>query len=132
LPSGYRLDRSQSFVYSNRLFTADYAARLGRVTGYIAKYHGQPRGFMRSRVDVFRRGAGARQLLHDLDDAYRSRGRQKAGLGAEGWVYSSGVWAMVIWRHGRLLGLIDSWGLGKAQTLALARLQQRRMAAALR
>jgi hypothetical protein len=132
LTAEYRLDRRQSLVLSNEVFSAKYAARLGRISGYLAKYRRQSGGFMRSRADVFRRPVGARQLLRDLDDAFRSRGRHRAGVGAEGWVYSSGIWAMVVWRHGRLLGVIDSWGLGKQRMLVFARLQQRRMAAALR
>jgi hypothetical protein len=134
VPRDYRLDRRQTSVFTNREFGAQpqYAARLDRVSGYIATYHAGNRGLLRSRADVFQRPAGARLLVRDLDAAYGSRGRQAVGVGAGGWVYSSGVWAMVLWRHGRLLGLIETWGLGKKRALAFARLQQSRMGAALR
>jgi hypothetical protein len=129
VPSGYRQEARQTGFFTNAEFSAHYAARLGRMTGFVATFRRGGGGSLRSRVDVFRRPAGARTLLRDLDDAYRSRGRRRAGVGVEGWTYSSGAWAMVVWRHERLLGAIDSWGLGEQRALALARTQQRRMAA---
>jgi hypothetical protein len=62
-------------------------------------------------------------------------GREDAEIGKESWVYWSGYpgyYVLVAWRHDRTLGLISSWDVGREGTLKLARIQQRRMAAALR
>ena len=60
-------------------------------------------------------------------------GREGTAIGDQSWVYWSGYpgyYAIVTWRQARFLGIVASWGIGKERTLALARVQQRRIAAA--
>jgi hypothetical protein len=154
MPAGYRLDRNDSFVMSNARFSGGIraneklVARSGRITGYLATYErraGERLRTIRSRTDVLATPAGARLLLSALDASMRKTnakrppllayGRERAGIGGEGWVHwsgSPGYFVFVMWRHGRVLGVVDSWGVGRERTLALARVQQRRLAAALR
>ena len=151
LPPGYQLNRQYTYVLSNARFSRgvraneELVARSGRVTGYRARYDtkvGERIRTVMSQTDVFRRPEGARVLLlrvDALERKYNARrglqayGRERANIGGESWVYWSGYpgyYVFVAWRHGRFLGTIHSWGVGKERTLALARTQQRRIAAA--
>lgn len=58
--------------------------------------------------------------------------RAPAGVGTESWVYWNSLYAVVYWRYSNVWSGVSGTGLGKARTLALAREQQRRIAAALR
>jgi hypothetical protein len=61
--------------------------------------------------------------------------RSRSRIGAEAWVYrgrTSVMFAVVIWRHGRVFAGIAGQGISVDRTLALARAQDRRIAAGLR
>lgn len=143
VPAGFRLDRDESGIRSNaaeakndpRLPTL--FRRWGRLTGYEVEYD---RGMatIRARADVFRRPAGARQLLDWYDREVRKAGlkdfrRTAARVGAEGWIYRAEfptAATIVVWRHGRVFAGVLGEGVTHERTLELARAQQRRIAAA--
>ena len=151
VPSRFTVDPRESRVTSNEFHSrhglGKLVARTGRVTGYRRVFRvGDSRvNVIQSGVDVFRDPAGPRIMLA-RDDAEIRRinrkvgvinayGREKAGLGSASWVYWSGYpgyYVFVVWCQGRLQGWINSWDVGREGTLKLARIQQRRMAAALR
>ena len=60
--------------------------------------------------------------------------REAAGIGTESRVYWAGQrgFTLVAWRYDRVFAGIVGLGLTRSQALALARVQQRRIAAALR
>jgi hypothetical protein len=147
LPAGCVLKEGRP--YSNESFSggqrrsAELVARSGRVGGYTVTFENataKRSRVIRSRVDEFSRPAGAHLVLATIDADQQGRnvgrglladGRERAGIGAESWVYWAGhpsFYVFVMWRHGRWLGIVDSWGVGRERTLALARVQQRRMA----
>lgn len=145
VPTGFRLDRDESGVRTNELEARESPetrapfSRWRRVTGYQARYE-RSGSTIEARADIFRGRDGARNLLAWVDREYQRAGvkglkRARAGVGNEGWVYwggsPSGV-AVVVWRYSRVWSGIAGMGIGKERVLALARLQQQRIAAALR
>jgi len=141
VPTGYLLDESQSLV-----LPGDFA-RSGRLTGYYALYRNTSPPYWRTIVSVshvFRRPEGARTFLRMLDREARrestgSLERRSVDIGAQGWIYTVRApdrITVVVWRHGRVVAQVNcscSKTSGKqALALALARKQQRRIAAALR
>jgi hypothetical protein len=145
VPTGFRLDGDESGLRTNELEARESPetrarfSRWRRVTGYQARYE-RSDSTIEARADLFRDTGGARNLLAWVDREFQRAGlkglrRARAGVGNEGWVYwggsSSGI-AVVVWRYSRVWSGIAGVGLGKARVLALARLQQQRIAAALR
>lgn len=146
VPAGFRVDATETGPRTNALEAKEFPetrvkfTRWRRVTGYQARYLGRS-SEMEARVDVFRGSDGARKLLRWVDLELRKAGvlgqkRARAGIGAEGWVHwassDSFRFTLVVWRHGRVFAGIMGRGMGRDTTLALARVQQRRMAAGLR
>lgn len=143
VPAGFRLDRDESGIRSNaaeakndpRLPTL--FRRWGRLTGYQVEYD-RGKAKIQSRVDVCRRPAGARQLLDWYDGEVRKLGfgglrRAPARIGNQGWVYRVELptaATIVAWRHGRVFAGVMGQGVTRQRTIALARAQQRRIAAA--
>ena len=154
LPAGFRLNQAESYVVSNARFVRavpanqKLVARSGRVTGYLARYDkgsGRQLRTIQSLVHEFGSREGARTFLLWIDAEQRRRnakrgvllrdGRATTPIGDQSWVYWSGYpgyYTMVTWRQARFLGIVASWGSGREPTLALARVQQRRIAAAVR
>jgi hypothetical protein len=148
VPAGFDLDREETGLRSNELEAREHPetrkpfARWRRVTGYQTAYQRSGKRFstIEARVDVFRETDGARRLLAWVDLEYRKAGinglkRAPASLGAGGWVFWSPTslpYAVVIWREHRVFSGVFSFDLGRERTLALARVQQRRIAAAVR
>jgi hypothetical protein len=145
VPTGFRLDRDESGLRTNELEarespeTRALFSRWRRVTGYQARYE-RSDSTIEARADLFLDRDGARNLFDWVNREFRRAGlkglkRAPAGVGNQGWVYwggaSSGI-AVVVWRYSRVWSGIAGMGLGKARVLALARLQQQRIAAALR
>ena len=145
VPAGFRLDPDESGVRTNEREGRDNPearklfSRWRRVTGYQAAY--ARRGSeIESRVDVLRSASGARSLFRWVDEEMMKAGvlglkRARAGIGAESRVYSGGTpvgFTLVAWRYGRVFAGIVSIGVPRDRVLALARVQQRRIAAALR
>lgn len=148
VPVGFELDREESGVRSNAVEVREHPetrvfVRWGRVTGYQAAYTRRTRnpGTIEARVDVFRGTDGAHKLLVWVDNELRKAGfagqkRERVDLGSEGWVHWAGGsgldLSVVVWRQGRVFAGVMGLGLTKDRTLALARVQQRRIVAALR
>ena len=145
LPAGFRLDPKESGLRSNELEakespeTRTRFKRWRRVTGYQAKYL-RGSSEIEVRVDVFRGADGARKLLEWVDLELRKAGftgqkRSRAGFGSEGWVHwvssPSLRFTIVVWRHRRVFAGVMGRGISRDRTLALARAQQRLMAAGL-
>jgi hypothetical protein len=147
VPPGFVLDREDTGVRTNEdegresRQTRELIARLGRVTGYEAEWD-QARGMkvIHSRADVFRATAGARMLLDLYATGFRTSGikglrRTAVRIGDEGAVFHGGGnsdLAWVSWRSGRVTATLAGWGIPRTRTIALARIQQRRIAAGLR
>lgn len=147
VPAGFELDRAESGLRSNATEIREHPeARVfvpwGRVTGYQAAYTRRTRnvGTIEARADVFRASDGAHKLLVWTDRELRKAGfagqkRARVDLGSEGWVHwasGSGLdLSVVVWREGRVFAGVMGLGLTKDRALALARLQQRRIAATL-
>jgi len=140
VPSGFRADPKKTGIRSNELEATEFPEtrtkfqRWRRVTGYQARYqHGS--GVIEARVDLFRGADGAHELLGWVDLELRKAGvkgqtRVRSDIGMEGWVHSVGF-TLVVWRQGRVFAAVMGRGISRAETLALARAQQRRMVAGL-
>jgi hypothetical protein len=113
--------------------------KAGRVTGYESRFE---RGLdsIASRVDLLRGPAGSRLLLDYFDSEMRKSGirglhRSRLAIGDEGWLYGDrkgDVVTFVVWRSGRVFSAVVGAGVARPRTLSLARVQQRRIAAAFR
>jgi hypothetical protein len=139
VPEELRRDPTSSAVISNadrRDFGARFVARAGRITGYVATYADGGIA-VQSWADLFRAPRGAQMMLARDHGKWQALGPPddrwaRAGIGAESWVSRRfAVNTVVLWRYGRVYAGVHS-NLGSRRTLALARLQQRRIAAALR
>lgn len=159
VPAGYRF--GEAAVISNQMAHPDLASKFGRITGYGVAYVRQE-SLLRSIAEVFRTPQGAHLYfggaLKKLDGKtcaagqyeYYSRVR-RVSVGSEGWIYrhkdcgrsgpSGTSYYAVFWRHDRIVAGVDSFrevntlgakGLSITQTVALAKLQQRRIVAAAR
>jgi hypothetical protein len=145
VPAGFELDRNGSGLRTNqseakgdRRLPALFR-RWGRVTGYETEYD-RREATLTSRADLFRTPEGSELMMaYVVEDAKKSgiKGlrRSPARIGAGGWVYGggsgSGAFNLVIWRHQRVFAGLVAFGVQKGRMLALARAQQRRIAAAL-
>jgi hypothetical protein len=145
VPADYRLDRSETGTRTNEQEAKEFpgAGRLfrrwGRITGYQVIFE-RDESTIEARVDVFRSPSGPREMLRWADRQVRLSGirgvkRVDAHIGEESFVVAIGApWfeVYVYWRHGVVWSALGGRGLTKARALALARLQQRRIDAALR
>ena len=145
VPAGYRLDpdgsgprTNESEAKSDRRL-AGLFRRWGRITGYETEYDRQE-ATITSRADLYRSSEGARLVMAWFVAEAKKSGikglrRSPARIGAEGWLYgakpASSAFNLVVWRHDRVFAGVVSLGVAQAPTLALARVQQRRIAAAL-
>lgn len=144
VPAGFRLDREGSGVRSNAAEAKNdrelgaQLRRWGRVTGYEAEFD-RADATLSCRADLFTSPRGAREMFELFEREVAKAGirgleRTRIGLGAGGWVYGGGsaaAFVVVAWRDRRVFAGVAATGLSRRQTLALARVQQRRIAAAL-
>jgi len=145
VPAGFRVDPKETGLRSNDVEAQEFPAtrslftRWKRVTGYQARYL-RGSSTIEARVDLFRGADGARRMFEYVDLEARKAGlkgqkRARVGIGAEGWVHwvSSPTWKfnLVVWRHQRAFAGVMGSGISRDRTLALARAQQRRLAAVL-
>jgi len=142
VPQGFELDRERSGLRTNAAEIrknpelASLFARVERVTGYSAEFR-RGKAFIGSRVDLVRRPEGARTLLAWYDREVRKGGttllRARARVGSESWLFweTSAKLTLVAWRYRRVFAAVLCTDLPKEQTVALARAQQRRIAAVL-
>jgi opacity protein-like surface antigen len=140
-PAGFQLDRTKSGLLTNAEVRdpsdPTFEARAGRTTGYFVQYVQRGTGSgVQSQVDLFRKPGGARMLLERVHASWLKLANGdpwgRARIGTEGWYFGGDVDSAVYWRYGRAVGFVLGIGMSRQQTLALARLQQRRIAAALR
>ena len=146
VPPGFNLDRAETGIRTNELEAREYPQTRARfrtwrrVIGYQASYRGQESARIEARADLFRDPTGAHELQLWADREYQRSGisgltRDRAGIGTESVVFWAGGRAghtFVLWRYRRVWAGVAGIGLGKQRTLALARKQQHRIAAALR
>ena len=142
VPSGFRADPDDTGIRTNAQEMREspdarpVIARFGRLTGYESTYR---RGSSRiqARADVLRTVGGARGFLAWIDLEWQKAGiagqrRARAPIGTEAHiVWSPQGHAIVLWRHGHVFGGVLALGVGRDRALALARAQERRIAAAL-
>jgi len=145
VPSGFRVDRSQTGVRTNEREARNdprlpaLFRRWGRVTGYEIEFD-RAGALINSRADVFRSDRGAAGLLAWFDREVRVQGqpparRIRVEIGAGGWLYRGKQpepFALVVFREGRVFGGVAGIRDARKLVVGLARKQQRRIAAALR
>jgi Ni/Co efflux regulator RcnB len=146
VPRGYALDRSESGPRTNAVEARENRelrskfATWRRITGYQVEFE---RGdeTIGSRVDLFRDRSGPRSMLAWFVKELRGSTqlmelRTKVELGDEALVYrwklGNDQFSVVAWRYKAAFAVVGAGELGTTRTLALARVQQRRVAAALR
>jgi hypothetical protein len=141
LPADFQLDRTKSGVLTNAEardpVDPAFVTRAGRITGYFVQYVQPGRGSgIQSQVDLFRKPGGARMMLERVHESWLNLANGdpsgRARIGTEGWFFGGDVDTIVYWRYGRAAAYVLGINMSKQRTLALARLQQRRIAAALR
>jgi hypothetical protein len=142
VPAGFRLDADETGLRTNEIEAREHPEtrgrfrRWGRVTGYQARYERGNLASIETRVDLFESASGARKLHRWVDRETQKSGikgvvRARARIGSEGAIYSFGDSRIVYWRYGRAWSGMSTDRLTTARVLALARAQQRRIAAAL-
>jgi hypothetical protein len=116
-------------------------ARFGRLTGYDAIFaRARPHATIVSSADVFRRAEGLdAYIAWWYGNTKNPPKRTPVWIGVRAWLVTDTVrsgssvmrYTTVGWRHGRVAANLVATGLRRAAVLRLARLQQRRIAAAL-
>jgi hypothetical protein len=149
VPGTYRRDSPNTLLVPNAFESRnptgrDRVERSGRVTGYRVTYidPAKTQGFPRSigsQAAVFRTEAGAQLWLAEYDqdrrrDAKTAPGasRTRVRLGAGGWLLASPGLVHVYWRYDRVFAMVTTTFVSRPRALALARVQQQRIAAAVR
>jgi hypothetical protein len=145
VPTGFQVDAAQTGLRSNAAEAKNeprfgaLLERWGRVTGYEAGFE-RHSARISSRADVLRTRKGAKLMLDWIALEVRKGGilrseRVRVNVGDEALMYRSRAvagFAIVAWRSGRVFAGVVTTEISSKRTLALARLQQRRIAAALR
>jgi hypothetical protein len=140
VPAGFQLDRTRSGPATNADVRdpsdPSFQARAGRISGYFVQYVQPGVGVgVQAQVDLFRNRGGARMQLGRLHEGWLKLAAGdpwgRVRIGDEGWFFGGDADTAVYWRQGRAVGHLLGISMTKQQTLALARKQQRRMAAAL-
>ena len=155
LPTGFKVDRGSTRYWSNAAFAngksrlRKLASDAGRVSGYSVGWDhggGAPSRTILSVSDLCRSGAGAHLIFRDDDDEQRrvnaervKKGgraykRRAPAIGNEAALYWSAAgprFTFLVWRTGRAVLGVVAWGITPEKTVALARLQQRRVETAL-
>jgi hypothetical protein len=140
VPAGFQLDRSRSRPRTSaELSRTDpkFVSRSGWLGGYLVQYV-QPGGIgvgVQSTADLFRRPAGTKLMYARFQKFWRELSQAEPGaranIGTESWYYGGSVDTVVFWRYRRAFAFVLGVNMSKKKTLALARVQQRRMVAAL-
>lgn len=141
---GFVLDRDASGPRTNESkASGDRRARAlfkrwGRISGYQTEYKRQE-ATLTSRVDLFRTSRGVELFIAYIVEEAKKSGikglrRSPVRIGAGGWFYGGGSGSsaigFVVWRHTRVFAGVVALGIPRTPILALARAQQRRIAAA--
>ena len=145
VPAGFTVDRRQTGPRTNEREAQGRArirallSRWGRIAGYQVEFE-RGTALVGSGVDLFRDASGASAMLAYYDREFRRSGirglrRRAIGLGAGGYLYgarASTALIVVVWREGRAFAGVVVSQLTQERALALARVQSRRIATALR
>jgi hypothetical protein len=146
VPTGFDVDAGRTGLRSNAAEAkgeprfVSLLARWGRVTGYEVAFERRTASIS-SRADVLRTREGANMMLDWVALEVRKSGilrlqRVRTNVGDEAVLYRSSrggvAFAIVVWRSGRVFAGVATTEISSKQALALARLQQRRIAAARR
>ena len=147
VPSSYTILRAHTGVLSNaaaaqgnRDLIAGFKSWL-RLTGYNVEYQGGIKGTIGSRADVFASARGARSMLQwVVAGTPSSTGlefvRREPSVGNGAYVYRKDfgtlLFVVVEWRFRNIYAHIGADGVGVRGALALARVQQNRIEAALK
>jgi hypothetical protein len=147
LPHGYAILRANTgpapnakAAQGNRDLLARFAT-WGRVTGYRVEFTGGVKGSIGSSADLFRGTPGARGYLRWSAQVTPPRTglrlvRRQRGPGDEAYVFEKDfgttLFVVVEWRYRNVTAHVGADGVGVSGALALARVQQRRIVAALR
>ena len=147
LPRGYDVLRANTgrlpnakAAQGNRQLERDFTS-WGRSDGYTIEYDGGVRGNISSRVDLFRQRRGAASFLTwSVEATPKWAGiplvRREPGLGEAAFVFrkdfGTSVFFVVEWRYRNICAHVSADNLGVPKTIELARVQQRRIVAALR
>jgi hypothetical protein len=145
VPTGYQLDRSESGLRTNPIEAKENSElaplfrKWGRVTGYQSIFE-RGESTIEARTDLFRAATGAGRMLAWSEQQARLAGVQglrgaHVRVGQDGWIFwTTAQWTetYVYWRFKRAWSVVGGRGVARGQALALARLQQQRIAAALR
>jgi hypothetical protein len=148
VPPGFSVDRHASRYWPNAalLRTSPQVRKLltssGRTSGYTATYEKGAAAIV-SAAHLFRMGGGA-HVFYSAEDARqralnavrikrggRAYRQEPVVLGDEALSYRSTQTpkvVLVLWRSGRVVGAVTTWRLGPDRTVALAQVQQRRIA----
>jgi len=151
VPDSFKLESNATRYLSNAAFAQrqtrirQLVVRSGRVSGYQATYNERKENATKTIVSIVhlcRRAAGA-QVLFSYAEAEQRRfnaTRVKRGgrayrhaqgfLSDESFIYwqrTRPYYTIVLWRSGRTVAVISSWGLGRQRSIELARAQERRI-----
>jgi hypothetical protein len=148
VPAGFGVDRHGSRYWPNAAVARSapqsrkLLVRSGRVSGYAATYENGAPAIV-STAHLFRKDGGAHVFYsaeeaeqRALDAARIKRGgrayrHERVVLGDEALMYRSTQTpkvVLVLWRSGRVVGAVTTWGFGRDRTVALAEMQQLRIA----
>jgi hypothetical protein len=146
VPAAYRLNPDKSGVRTTKIDSADYPElrakypAWGRVSGYQVTFE-KANDSIVSRADVFRGRTGATKMYAWFVGEVRKQTQvhlrgTTLTLGREGIAYSwkagNARFTIAVWRYGRTFSVVGGGGLERARVLALAGVQQHRVAAAFR
>jgi hypothetical protein len=143
MPRGYSLDRDESGLRTNALEAKEYPqlrSKFGawrRIVGYQVEYERDDET-IGSRADLFRGRSGPQSMLvwfrKELRKSTLPARATKLELGDEAWLYrwklAGDQFGLIVWRFRTVFALVGASELRTARTIALARTQQRRIAAA--
>lgn len=147
LPPGYKVLRANTGRLTNAKAAQgnrDLLRAFGewrRFDGFSVEYDGRFKGNIASRIDLFRHARGSAAFLAwSVKATPKWAGipfvRREPGLGDAAYVFrkdfGTSVFIVVEWRYRNVCGHVSADNLGIRRTIALARVQQRKIAAALR
>jgi hypothetical protein len=147
VPATFGLDRDASRYWSNAALARSapevrkLLASSGRISGYTATYEDGAPAIV-SAAHLFRKGAGAHVFYAGENARQRALNAERVRRGGQAYRHESLVLGdeasfyrstraptvmLLVWRTGRVVGSLSTWGLGRDRTVALARVQQRRV-----
>ena len=151
VPDGFKLESNATRYVSNAAFAQrqtrirQLVVRSGRVSGYQATYSQRTENATRTIVSIVhlcRQAAGAHVLFSSAEAEQRRFNAARVQRGGRAYRYAQGVlsdesfvywkgrrpyYTIMLWRSGRTVAVISSWGLGRQRSIEIARAQERRI-----